>query len=57
MVHGNPTCRAMKDIAFLPTYLETLWLDTFPDAKVTRLDDAGRNLQEDAHALIVPELV
>jgi haloalkane dehalogenase len=48
---------AMKDIAFLPTYLETLWLDTFPDAEVTRLDDAGHYLQEDAHELIVPELV
>jgi pimeloyl-ACP methyl ester carboxylesterase len=48
---------AMKDPAFLPAYLETLWLKTFPDATVTRLDDAGHYLQEDAHELIVPELV
>lgn len=48
---------AMKDPAFLPSYLETLWLDTFPDATVTRLDDAGHYLQEDAHERIVPELV
>jgi pimeloyl-ACP methyl ester carboxylesterase len=47
----------MKDIAFLPTYLDTLWLDTFPGAKVIRLDDAGHYLQEDAHERIVPELV
>jgi pimeloyl-ACP methyl ester carboxylesterase len=48
---------AMKDPAFLPTYLDTLWLDTFPDASVTKLDDAGHYLQEDAHERIVPELV
>ena len=48
---------AMKDPAFLPSYLDTLWLDTFPDAGVTKLDDAGHYLQEDAHEVIVPELV
>jgi haloalkane dehalogenase len=48
---------AMKDRAFLPAYLDTLWLDTFPGATVTRLDDAGHYLQEDAHERIVPELV
>jgi pimeloyl-ACP methyl ester carboxylesterase len=48
---------AMKDPAFLPTYLDTLWLRTFPDASVTKLDDAGHFLQEDAHERIVPELV
>ena len=50
-------CWAMKDIAFLPTYLDTLWLDTVPDASVTRLEDAGHYLQEDAYERIVPELV
>lgn len=50
-------CWAMKDIAFLPSYLDSLWLDTFPDATVTKLDDAGHYLQEDAHERIVPELV
>jgi len=48
---------AMKDVAFLPTYLDMLWLETFPDAKVTKLADAGHYLQEDAHERIVPELV
>ena len=48
---------AMKDIAFRPVYFDSLWLDTFPDAEVTRLDDAGHYLQEDAHERIVPELV
>jgi haloalkane dehalogenase len=48
---------AMQDVAFLPIYLDTLWLDTFPDAAVTRLEDAGHYLQEDAHEIIVPELV
>jgi pimeloyl-ACP methyl ester carboxylesterase len=48
---------AMKDVAFLPVYLDTLWLKTFPDARVTRLEDAGHYLQEDAHERIVPELV
>ena len=48
---------AMKDVVFLPLYLDTLWLDTFPDASVTKLEDAGHYLQEDAPELIVPELV
>ena len=34
-----------------------LGLDTFPEASVTRLEDAGHYLQEDAHERIVPELV
>jgi cis-3-alkyl-4-acyloxetan-2-one decarboxylase len=48
---------AMKDVAFTPAVLEGLWLQTFPDADVTRLEDAGHYLQEDAHELIVPELL
>jgi haloalkane dehalogenase len=48
---------AMKDVAFLPAYLDTLSLKTFPDARATRLEDAGHYLQEDAHERIVPELV
>lgn len=48
---------AMRDPAFLPAYLETLWLDTFPGASVTKIEDAGHYLQEDAHERIVPELV
>jgi cis-3-alkyl-4-acyloxetan-2-one decarboxylase len=48
---------AMKDIAFTPQVLEQLWLNTFPDAEVTRLEDAGHYLQEDAHERIVPVLI
>jgi haloalkane dehalogenase len=48
---------AMKDVAFTPQMLDQLWLRTFPDAPVTRLDDAGHYLQEDAHERIVPELL
>ncbi len=50
-------CWAMKDIAFTPEMLDRLWLQTFPDAQVTRIPDAGHYLQEDAHELIVPKLV
>ncbi len=48
---------AMKDIAFLPTYLEELWIPDFPNAQVLRLPDAGHYLQEDAHEEIVPALL
>jgi cis-3-alkyl-4-acyloxetan-2-one decarboxylase len=50
-------CWPMKDIALTPNYLDQLWLETFPEASVTRLDDAGHYLQEDAHERITPELV
>jgi pimeloyl-ACP methyl ester carboxylesterase len=48
---------AMRDIAFTPEMLDRLWLKTFPDARVTRLADAGHYLQEDAHERIVPQLL
>lgn len=48
---------AMRDPAFTPEVLDELWLRTFPDAAVVRLDDAGHYLQEDAHERIVPELI
>ncbi len=48
---------AMKDIAFLPQYLDEIWLRDFPDADVLRLPDAGHYLQEDAHERIVPKLL
>jgi haloalkane dehalogenase len=47
---------AMKDIAFLPSYLDELWLPDFPQAEVLRLPDAGHYLQEDAHEKIIPAL-
>jgi cis-3-alkyl-4-acyloxetan-2-one decarboxylase len=48
---------AMKDVAFTPQMVEAMWLRTFPDADVIRLQDAGHYLQEDAHERIVPELL
>jgi pimeloyl-ACP methyl ester carboxylesterase len=48
---------AMRDIAFTPDLLERLWMRTFPEAQVMRLEDAGHYLQEDAHERIVPELL
>jgi pimeloyl-ACP methyl ester carboxylesterase len=48
---------AMRDVAFTPQMLDNLWLRTFPTAEVTRLEDAGHFLQEDAHERIVPELL
>ncbi len=48
---------AMKDIAFTPNFVDDLWLDTFPDAEVMKLEDAGHYLQEDAHERIVPALI
>jgi haloalkane dehalogenase len=47
----------MKDIAFPPEVVDQLWLKTFPDAEVIRIDDAGHYVQEDAHERIVPALV
>jgi cis-3-alkyl-4-acyloxetan-2-one decarboxylase len=47
----------MRDPAFTPQMLDNLWLRTFPNAEVTRLEDAGHFLQEDAHERIVPELL
>src|ERR687891_117881 len=48
---------AMKDLAFTEEVLERLWLKTFPGATVTRIEDAGHYLQEDAHERIVPALL
>jgi pimeloyl-ACP methyl ester carboxylesterase len=44
----------MKDLAFTEDVLDRLWLKTFPGATVTRIEDAGHYLQEDAHERIVP---
>ncbi|MCC6486673.1 MAG: alpha/beta fold hydrolase [Candidatus Hydrogenedentes bacterium] len=47
----------MKDIAFVPAFLDELWLADFPHAQVLRLSDAGHYVQEDAHEAIVPALL
>jgi haloalkane dehalogenase len=48
---------AMRDPAFTPEMLDQLWRVTLPHAEVTRLEDAGHYLQEDAHERVVPELL
>ncbi len=50
-------CWAMKDIAFTEEMLNNLWLKTFPDARVMKIEEAGHYLQEDAHEEIVPALL
>ena len=47
----------MKDPAFTPEYLNTLWLRDYPQAELFCLEDAGHYLQEDAYERIVPALV
>ena len=47
---------AMKDPAFTPSFLK-VWQQTFPDAEITTIDEAGHYLQEDAHEIIVPALL
>jgi pimeloyl-ACP methyl ester carboxylesterase len=47
----------MRDPAFTPVFLDQLWRKTLPDAAVTRIDDAGHFVQEDAHERAVPELL
>jgi pimeloyl-ACP methyl ester carboxylesterase len=48
---------ALKDVAFTLERAGQLWLNTFPDAEVLRLPDAGHHLQEDAHEYIVLALI
>jgi cis-3-alkyl-4-acyloxetan-2-one decarboxylase len=47
----------VRDLVLGPEFLEEFWLDTFPDAQVMRLEDAGHFVQEDAHERVVPALV
>lgn len=55
---GKPVAFAwpMQDPAFTPEYLDR-WLETFPDAEVTRLDEASHYVQEDAHEVVIPRLL
>ncbi|MEM1178790.1 MAG: alpha/beta fold hydrolase [Acidobacteriota bacterium] len=47
----------MKDVAFTPDMLETMWLKDFPHAEVMRVADAGHYIQEDAHEHVIPRLL
>jgi haloalkane dehalogenase len=55
---GRPAriCWGMRDVLFSDAVLD-LWRQTFPDAPVTRIDDAGHFVQEDAHARVIPDLL
>jgi pimeloyl-ACP methyl ester carboxylesterase len=37
--------------------LEGMWLRDFPHADVTRVEDAGHYVQEDAHEIVIPLLL
>ncbi|MGI8945834.1 MAG: alpha/beta fold hydrolase [Thermoleophilaceae bacterium] len=47
---------AMRDVSFSEDVLDQ-WTALLPNATVTRIEDAGHCLQEDAHERIVPELL
>jgi len=47
----------MKDVAFGPETLDGMWLRTFPNAEVVRIEKAGHFIQEDAPELVIPELL
>jgi haloalkane dehalogenase len=49
-------CWGMRDVLFGPDVLD-MWRDTLPGAHVTRLEDAGHFVQEDAHERVIPELL
>ena len=49
-------CWGMRDVLFGEPGLD-MWRAVLPQAKVTRIDDAGHFVQEDAHERVIPELV
>jgi haloalkane dehalogenase len=49
-------CWGMRDVLFGEAVLD-LWRETLPNARVTRLDDAGHFVQEDAHERVTPALL
>ena len=47
----------MGDVAFDAEILDSMWLNAFPHADVTRVNAAGHYIQEDAHEQVIPELL
>ena len=47
----------MKDVAFSQETLDGMWLKAFPNAQVTRVENAGHFIQEDAPEIVIPELM
>jgi pimeloyl-ACP methyl ester carboxylesterase len=47
----------MKDVAFSSGNTRGHVAKAFPHAEVTRVEDAGHFIQEDAHEIVIPELM
>ncbi|MDP4595262.1 MAG: alpha/beta fold hydrolase [Beijerinckiaceae bacterium] len=47
----------MQDVAFGPGTLDNMWLQSFPNAQVVRVENAGHFIQEDAPETVIPELM
>ncbi|MEO0881939.1 MAG: alpha/beta fold hydrolase [Pseudomonadota bacterium] len=47
----------MRDIAFKPRTIDTMWRGMFPNADVVRVASSGHFIQEDAHSIVIPELM
>ena len=47
----------MNDVAFSPAALDNMWLKSFPDADVSRVEKAGHFIQEDAPETVISELM
>lgn len=47
----------MQDVAFRPETLDGMWCKAFPHARVTRVENAGHFIQEDAHEQVIPALL
>lgn len=47
----------MKDVAFSLETLENMWIRFFPHADVRRVEQSGHFIQEDAHDIVIPELM
>lgn len=47
----------MKDVAFSIETLDNMWLLDFPNADVTRIEDAGHYIQEEAYEIVIPLLL
>ena len=50
-------CWGLDTPSFPEVMIDTMWRQSFPHATVTRIPDASHYVQEDAHEVIVPELL
>jgi len=47
----------MKDPGFRPYMIDEYWLKDFPGAMVHRIEASGHYIQEDAHEIVIPEIL